>query len=114
VSFKSRNSIQNLFMNLGQGEQREQQEKYIKEAEEYANEELRNYVKLKCLDLRYFIMKHFEAEFNNEGEVPRQWNVLAEEDINKLYVKVSICRLNLRRNTSRWWKISGSLELRRA
>ena len=30
VGFKARNSIQNLFMNLGQGEKREQQEKHIR------------------------------------------------------------------------------------
>ena len=30
VGFKSRNSIQNLFANLGQSEKKEQQDKYVK------------------------------------------------------------------------------------
>ena len=63
-------------MNLGQGDRKEQQEKYIKEAEQFASEQLRSYVKSKCIDLKYFIMKHFDSEFNSEGEVPRQWNTL--------------------------------------
>jgi hypothetical protein len=45
-------------------------------AQEYAREELRNFVKMKCIDIKYFIMKHFEHEFNNENDIPRQWSTL--------------------------------------
>lgn len=41
---------------------------------------------MKCIDLKYFIMKHFDYEFNNEGDIPRQWPSLSEEDINKMHV----------------------------
>ena len=61
-------------------------------AQEYAREELRNFVKMKCIDIKYFIMKHFEHEFNNENDIPRQWSTLKQEDIHKMFVRFMLLR----------------------
>ena len=49
-------------------------------------------MKSKCIDLKYFLMKHFESEFNSEEEVPRQWNTMKEDDIRKIHVRLSLFR----------------------
>ncbi len=90
IGFKSKNSIQNLYTKLELGGKKETRESKIKalneKAQDYALEELKNFVKMKCIDLKYFIMKHFDHEFNNEGDIPRQWPSLKEEDITKMHV----------------------------
>lgn len=56
----------------GKKESREAKMKSLNEkAQDYALEELKNFVKLKCIDLKYFIMKHFNHEFNNDGRPPQ-------------------------------------------
>lgn len=89
VSFKSRNSIQNVYNKLEIGGKKEAREMKIKslceKAEEFAELELRNFVKMKCIDLKYFLMKHFSSEFNNDGDVPRQWPSMKEEEVRALF-----------------------------
>ena len=77
VGFKSKNSIQSLYNKLEMGGKKEVRDKKLaaltEQAEKYAFQELRSFVKMKCIDLRYFLMKHFNNEFSNDQEVPRQW-----------------------------------------
>lgn len=105
VSFKSRNSIQNVYNKLEIGGKKEAREMKIKslceKAEEFAELELRNFVKMKCIDLKYFLMKHFSSEFNNDGDVPRQWPSMKEEEVRALFVSSVLLRRTRRRSTSR-------------
>jgi len=51
-------------------------------------------------------MKHFSNEFSNDGEVPRQWPSLKEEQIKALFVIHAIFRNKRRASTSRSSTIS--------
>jgi hypothetical protein len=44
-------------------------------------------------------MKHFTNEFSNDGEVPRQWPNLKEEEIKALFVNISLYSNKRRKNT---------------
>jgi hypothetical protein len=84
----------------GKKEMRESKIKsLVDKAQQYAEKELRNFIKMKCIDLRYFIMKHFNNEFSNEGDIPRQWPSFKEEDIKALFVSCHLFRRTRRRST---------------
>jgi hypothetical protein len=34
---------------------------------------MKSYIKMKSIDIEYFFMKHFNSEFYNDGDIPRQW-----------------------------------------
>jgi len=55
---------------------------------------------MKGIDLRYFLMKHFNNEFTNDAEVPRQWPSLREEEIKALFVNHASPRNKRRGSTS--------------
>jgi hypothetical protein len=104
VAFKSRNSIQGLYSKLELGGRKEARELRVRQltekAQEYAEKELRNFVRMKCIDLRYFIMKHFNNEFANDNDLPRQWPTLTPEQITSLFVTPAPPSKPPRRSTS--------------
>lgn len=117
VAYKSKNSIQGLYSKLELGGKKEVRESKIKQltekAQEYAEKELRNFVRMKCIDLRYFLMKHFNNEFSNDNDLPRQWPALKEEEIRTLFVTPPPRRKTRRRSTSSSSTSSSSWSSRR-